>query len=82
VLVPGQVINETVVEFLVRTLRVNAKVELHGVVFEGYLPAIRVLTAAEQARLSADFARGAGRARPAPRPAAGRRARPKSPVPT
>jgi arginine decarboxylase len=57
VLVPGQLINDSVVEFLVRTLRVNAKVELHGVVFEAYLPAIRVLTLDEQARLSADFDR-------------------------
>jgi arginine decarboxylase len=70
VLVPGQLINDTVVEFLVRTLRVNAKVELHGVVFEGYLPAIRVLTGDEQARLSAEFARPAAHARSAARPRA------------
>jgi arginine decarboxylase len=57
VLVPGQVINAKVIEFLVRTLRVHAKVELHGVVFQGYLPAIRVLNAREQRQLSAAFAR-------------------------
>jgi arginine decarboxylase len=44
VLVPGQVIDQTVVDFLVRTLRTHSKVELHGVVFQGYLPCIRVLT--------------------------------------
>jgi arginine decarboxylase len=60
VLVPGQVINETVVEFLVRTLRVQGSVELHGVVFQGYLPAIRVLRTEEQQRMSAAFNDGAG----------------------
>jgi arginine decarboxylase len=69
VLVPGQVISDTVTEFLVRTLRVHSKMELHGVVFQGYLPAIRVLGAAEQQRLGAAFAE----ADPAPR-AARRRA--------
>jgi len=57
VLVPGQLINDQVIEFLVRTLRVHGKVELHGVVFQGYLPAIRVLSAQEQKRLSATFAK-------------------------
>ena len=56
VLVPGQRINATVVEFLVRTLRVHGNMELHGVVFQGYLPAIRVLTAAEETRLCSGFA--------------------------
>lgn len=53
VLVPGQVIDGEVIEFLVRTLRVHGTVELHGIVFQGYLPAIRVLSAQEQKRLSA-----------------------------
>ena len=75
VLVPGQIINDTVIEFLVRTLRVNAKVELHGVVFEGYLPAIRVLTVSEQERLSADFARTATPAAQGARAGTRRRAR-------
>ncbi len=73
VLVPGQRINEKVVEFLVRTLRVYGNVELHGVVFQGYLPAIRVLDADEEARLGgfgAAPARKARRARAAPRRAA------------
>ena len=64
VLVPGQRITKTAVEFLVRTLRVHGKVELHGVVFQGYLPAIRVLRAQEERRLSSAFAReSAGRKR-------------------
>ena len=64
VLVPGQLINEKAVEFLVRTLRVHGKMELHGVVFQGYLPAIRVLRADEQRRLCAAFAKeSAGRKR-------------------
>jgi arginine decarboxylase len=65
VLVPGQVISATVVEFLVRTLRVSATVELHGVVFQGYLPAIRVLSAPEKQRLGAAFARSGATAGPA-----------------
>jgi len=65
VLVPGQLINDQVVEFLVRTLRVHGKVELHGIVFQGYLPAIRVLRAHEQKRLSADFAKQSAGRRPA-----------------
>ncbi len=73
VLVPGQRINEKVVEFLVRTLRVYGNVELHGVVFQGYLPAIRVLTADEAARLGgfgAAPARKARKSAAAPRRAA------------
>lgn len=67
VLVPGQVINETVIEFLVRTLRVNSKVELHGVVFQGYLPAVRVLAAPEKQRLGALFAQAGASVVPAAR---------------
>jgi len=70
VLVPGQVINDKVVEFLVRTLRVQGTVELHGVVFQGYLPAIRVLTLPEQKRMALDFSRmRPGKARRPVRPA-------------
>ncbi len=62
VLVPGQLIDEAVIEFLVRTLRVRGSVELHGVVFAGYLPSIRVLSAGEQRKLCAALA-GAARGR-------------------
>ena len=51
VLVPGQRITPNIVDFLVRYLRVQNKVELHGVVYQGYVPSIRVLNAEEQARL-------------------------------
>ncbi len=52
VLVPGQIITDNIVEYLIRYLRVLTKVELHGVVYQGYFPSIRVLTAAEQQRLA------------------------------
>jgi arginine decarboxylase len=53
VLVPGQLITENIVEYLIRYLRVQNKVELHGVVYQGYFPSIRVLTAGEERRISA-----------------------------
>jgi len=53
VLVPGQMISANIVEYLIRYLRVQNKVELHGVVYQGYFPSIRVLTAAERQRLAA-----------------------------
>ena len=53
VLVPGQLVTDNIVEFLIRYLRVQSKVELHGVVYQGYFPSIRVLTAAERNRLTA-----------------------------
>ena len=52
-LVPGQLITDNIVEFLIRYLRVQSKVELHGVVYQGYFPSIRVLTAVERNRLTA-----------------------------
>jgi arginine decarboxylase len=52
VLVPGQVISAEIVDYLIRYLRVQNKVELHGVVYQGYFPSIRVLTDAERQRLS------------------------------
>jgi hypothetical protein len=73
VLVPGQVINDTVIEFLVRTLRVNSRVELHGVVFQGYLPAIRVLSAPEKQRLGAVFAESGAAAQPGGRAPRGKK---------
>ena len=48
VLVPGQRITDNIVEYLVRYLRVQNKVELHGVVYQGYVPSIRVLSADEE----------------------------------
>ncbi|MFN7887298.1 MAG: ornithine decarboxylase, partial [Betaproteobacteria bacterium] len=61
VLVPGQVINENIVDYLIRYLRVQSKVELHGVVYQGYFPSIRVLMPSEEQRLGAVVARAAVR---------------------
>jgi arginine decarboxylase len=52
VLVPGQRITPNIVDYLVRYLRVQNKVELHGVVYQGYVPSIRVLMESEEKRLS------------------------------
>jgi len=51
VLVPGQLITQEVILYLTTLLRSQKRVELHGIVHEGYLPCIRVLTAAEEKRL-------------------------------
>lgn len=52
VLVPGQLISSNIVEYLIRYLRMQNKVELHGVVYQGYFPSVRVLTATERQRLA------------------------------
>ena len=51
VLVPGQVITASIVDYLADLLRSHKRMELHGVVHEGYLPCVRVLTAAEEKTL-------------------------------
>ncbi len=53
VLVPGQRITDNIVEYLVRYLRVQNKVELHGVVYQGYVPSVRVLSSDEEHQLIA-----------------------------
>lgn len=52
VLVPGQRITENIVEYLIRYLRVQNKVELHGVVYQGYFPSVRVLMASEEQKMA------------------------------
>jgi arginine decarboxylase len=52
VLVPGQHITANIVEYLVRYLRVQNKVELHGVVYQGYVPSVRVLSKQEEQHLT------------------------------
>jgi len=52
VLVPGQLITDNIVEYLIRYLRVQNKVELHGVVYQGYFPSIRVLSQAEEKKIA------------------------------
>ena len=48
VLVPGQVITQEVVQYLVSMLRSQKRVEMHGIVYDGYLPCLRLLTAVEE----------------------------------
>ncbi|MGH8751687.1 MAG: aminotransferase class I/II-fold pyridoxal phosphate-dependent enzyme [Burkholderiales bacterium] len=48
VLVPGQVITAEIIHYLVSLLRSQKRVELHGIVFDGYLPTLRTLTKAEE----------------------------------
>lgn len=48
VLVPGQVITPTIIDYLVGLLHSQKRVEMHGLVYDGYLPCLRVLTAAEE----------------------------------
>ncbi len=51
VLVPGQLITANIVDYLGELLRSHKRMELHGIVHEGYLPCIRVLTAQEEKTL-------------------------------
>jgi arginine decarboxylase len=53
VLVPGQVITRDIVAYLVGLLRSQNRVELHGIVYDGYLPCLRVLKPAEEKGLRA-----------------------------
>ncbi len=51
VLVPGQVITQDIIRYLVALLRSQKRVELHGIVHDGYLPCLRILTSAEEKQL-------------------------------
>jgi arginine decarboxylase len=51
VLVPGQVITADILEYLVGLLGAQKRIELHGVVHDGNLPTMRVLTCLEEKRL-------------------------------
>lgn len=48
VLVPGQLITVDIINYLAGLLRSHKRVELHGIVYDGYLPCVRVLTAADE----------------------------------
>jgi arginine decarboxylase len=48
VLVPGQVITPNIVTYLASLLRSHKRVELHGIVYDGYLPCVRVLTSSDE----------------------------------
>ncbi len=48
VLVPGQLITSQIIDYLGDLLHSHKRMEMHGVVHEGYLPCIRVLKADEE----------------------------------
>ena len=48
VLVPGQLITSKIIGYLGDLLRSHKRMEMHGVVYEGYLPCIRVLRPQEE----------------------------------
>jgi arginine decarboxylase len=48
VLVPGQVITADILQYLAGLLRSHKRVELHGILYDGYLPCVRVLAAADE----------------------------------
>jgi arginine decarboxylase len=52
VLVPGQVMNAEIMQFLLGLLRAQRRTELHGIVYDGYLPCVRVLKPAEEQGLT------------------------------
>jgi arginine decarboxylase len=52
VLVPGQVMNAEIIQFLLGLLRAQRRTELHGIVYDGYLPCVRVLKADEERGLN------------------------------
>ncbi|MDV6346626.1 aminotransferase class I/II-fold pyridoxal phosphate-dependent enzyme [Nitrosomonas sp. Is35] len=51
VLVPGQVITQAITQYLISMLRSQKHIEVHGIVFDGYLPCLRLLTNAEEETL-------------------------------
>jgi len=48
VLVPGQVITREIAEYLASLLHSHKRMEMHGIVLEGYQPCVRVLKPAEE----------------------------------
>lgn len=51
VLVSGQTITHEVTQYLVSMLHSQKRIEIHGIVFDGYLPCLRLLTLAEEKNL-------------------------------
>ena len=51
VLVPGQLITRNVAEYVANLLRSQKRMEMHGIVHEGYVPCIRVLKPQEEKTL-------------------------------
>jgi len=48
VLVPGQIVTREVIDYLAGLLRSQKRMELHGIVHDGYIPCLRVLKVAEE----------------------------------
>ena len=48
VLVPGQVITQDILQYLASLLRSPKRIELHGIVYDGYMPCVRVLTPSDE----------------------------------
>ena len=48
VLVPGQIVTREVIDYLAGLLRSQRRMELHGIVHDGYIPCLRVLKIAEE----------------------------------
>ena len=63
VLVPGQLITKKIVDYLGGLLHSHKRMEMHGVVHEGYLPCIRVLKPEEESGLDAGSPRPSSRRR-------------------
>ena len=53
VLVPGQLITRDVAEYVANLLRSQKRMEMHGIVHEGYVPCVRVLKPEEEKGLRA-----------------------------
>jgi arginine decarboxylase len=53
VLVPGQLITREVAEYVANLLRSQKRMEMHGIVHEGYIPCVRVLKPEEEKGLRA-----------------------------
>ena len=53
VLVPGQLVTRSIVEYLGGLLHSHKRMEMHGIVHEGYVPCIRVLKPRKRPRYSA-----------------------------
>ena len=54
VLVPGQLITPDIAEYLANLLRSQKRMEMHGVVYEGYQPCVRALKTDEEKALRRD----------------------------
>jgi len=48
VLVPGQVVTREIIDYLAGLLRSQKRLEMHGILYDGYIPCLRVLKSAEE----------------------------------